>query len=372
MTHLPHNNTARAYINSASIEHNLLWLRRHLSLNETRSAPPIWAVVKGDAYGHTLHAVLTGLAQAEGVAVLTLDQLHECRALGWHKPILVMGTLLTAADLRDPALHPLHLTVNCEQQLIELEKNQAAHPPHAWLRYRGRLNHSGFDHDDYGPAHCRLQRLLNAGLLAGLGHLQHYANADNPTQLDVERQLFSEVFAPFPGLRCTENSAALLLDPGFMTGPDWVRSGILLYGISPLERSSGPSLGLEPAMTLAAPIHTVQALRAGQTIGYGSAFCVTHPMRIGLIHCGYADGYPRNIAENCPVLVNGRLSRIVGRVSMDTITIDLDMHPEAGVGAMVTLWGAKSLPIETIAQSAATIPAQLCSGITARVPRVLQ
>ncbi|MBV6274067.1 alanine racemase [Alcaligenaceae bacterium CGII-47] len=370
MSLAPLGDQVRAYIQPASIEHNLGWLQRHLGQFGTRPAPKIWAVIKADAYGHSTAAVLTGLAQADGIAVLTLEQAYVCRFLGWHKPILVMDALLTANELRDPVLSPLHLTVNNPYQLTELEKGPAPSPPYVWLRYRGSLNHAGFEHTEYGAAHTRLQRLLQAGHLAGLGHLQHYANADDPAQLHLERQLFSQVFAPRVGPRCTENSASLLLDPGFASDTDWVRSGIMLYGISPLSGSNGPSLGLEPAMTLEAPLLAVQHLRAGQAIGYGNSFQAKHAMRVGLIRCGYADGYPRNIAQNCPVLVNNRPSRIVGRVSMDTITVDLNAHPEASAGTMVTLWGTKQLPIELIAQSAATIPAQLCSGLTARVPRV--
>lgn len=163
----------------------------------------------------------------------------------------------------------------------------------------------------------------------------------------------------------------MLLDPGFAADADWVRSGIVLYKISTFSDASAPALGLQPAMTLIAPIHTVQQLHAGQTVGYGGIFRADRSMRIGLIRCGYADGYPRNISENCPVLVNGQPGRIIDRVAMDTIIVDLDEHPDAGPGTMVTLWGTDKLPIETIARSAALIPAQLCSGITARVPRLI-
>ncbi|TAL81663.1 MAG: alanine racemase [Candidimonas sp.] len=362
--------TALAYINQAAIAHNLQSLRHTLNSAGQRSTPSIWAVVKADAYGHSVMHVLPGLHNADGIAVLSLPEAYGLRSLGWHKPILVMNAQFSTADLRDPKLFPLHLVIDNERQILELEGLRQADRPFVWLRYSGILHHAGFDNQDYGPVCGRLQKLVRANVLAGLGHMQHYAQAEDAEQLHAERKVFEGLFAGLPGPRCTENSAALLSDPGYAAGADWVRSGIALYGISPMHDSIGSSLGLMPAMTLQAPIHRVQKLPAGQLLGYGATFQASHDMRIGLVGCGYADGYPRSISEDCPVLINGRKSRILGRVSMDTITVDLDDHPTAGPGTMVTLWGADGLPIEVIARSAGTIPAQLCAGVTGRVPRL--
>ncbi len=362
--------TALAYINHGAIAHNLQSLRHTLNSANQKNTPLIWAVVKADAYGHSLMHVLPGLHDADGIAVLSLAEAYGLRSLGWHKPILVMNAQFSAADLRDPGLFPLHLVIDNERQIAELEGLRQAGLPFAWLRYSGILHHAGFDDLGYGPAYGRLHKLRLANRLSGLGHMQHYAQAEDAQQLHAERKIFEGVFAGLPGPRCTENSAALLSDPAYAADADWVRSGIALYGISPLHDATGPSLGLMPVMTLQAPIHRVQKLPAGQPLGYGATFRASRDMRIGLVGCGYADGYPRGVSENCPVLIDGRKSRILGRVSMDTITVDLGDHPAAGPGTMVTLWGAADLPIEVIARSAGTIPAQLCAGVTARVPRL--
>ncbi|TCT02523.1 alanine racemase [Paralcaligenes ureilyticus] len=362
--------TALAYVNQAAIAHNLQSLRHTLNSAGKKNTPSIWAVVKADAYGHGVMHVLPGLHGADGIAVLSIPEAYALRSLGWHKPILVMSAQFSAVDLRDPKLFPLHLVIDNERQIVELERLRQADRPFAWLRYSGILHHAGFDGQGYGPACGRLQKLLRTDVLSGFGHMQHYAQAEDAEQLRAERKIFEALFAALPGPRCTENSAALLSDPGYAAGADWVRSGIALYGISPLHDVTGSGLGLMPAMTLRAAIHRVQKLPAGQPLGYGATFRTSYDMRIGLVACGYADGYPRGISENCPVLIDGRKSRILGRVSMDTITVDLSAHPTAGPGTIVTLWGADDLPVEMIARSAGTIPAQLCTGLTARVPRL--
>jgi alanine racemase len=363
---------AVAVISRQAVAHNVDCLRRRLDQDGRRSGPRLWAVVKADAYGHTLAHVLGGLGRADGLAVLELEEAHLCRAMGWRKPILVMHARYTAADLADPGLAPLHVIVDCEDQLRELEGLARRPGPHAWLRYRGCLNHSGFSAQAFRRAYDRLHELLQAGRLSGLGLLQHYARAEEAECLREERRDFETVFAGLPGPRCTENSAALLSDPGYAGSGDWVRSGIALYGISPLAGVDGGGLGLLPAMTLDAPIYDVQPLAAGDPLGYGATFRAAHALRVGMVHCGYADGYPRNLVAAGAVLVDGRPCRIIGRISMDSITIDLSDHPQAGPGTRALLWGHADLSIESVALSAGTIPAQLCVGVTGRVPRVAE
>lgn len=363
---------AQAIISRQAVAHNVECLRRRLDQDGRRDGPRLWAVVKADAYGHTLAHVFGGLGQADGLAVLELEEAHLCRAMGWRKPILIMHARYTAADLSDPRLAPLHVVIDSEEQLHELEALTQRPGPHVWLRYRGCLNHSGFPARAYRRVYDRLHDLLQAGRLSGLGLLQHYARAEEAECLREERRDFEAVFAGLPGPRCTENSAALLSDPGYAGSGDWVRSGIALYGISPLAGVDGRGLGLLPAMTLSAPIYGVQQLAAGDPLGYGATFRAAHDLRVGLIHCGYADGYPRNLVAAGTVLVQGRPCRIIGRISMDSITIDLNGHPQAGPGASAVLWGPAGLAIEAVALSAGTIPAQLCVGVTGRVPRVAE
>ncbi|MGB3290192.1 MAG: alanine racemase [Burkholderiaceae bacterium] len=358
-----------ARIDTTAIAYNLQHLR-HLATGKNGQTPHIWAVVKADAYGHTLAHALAGLQAADGLAVLALSDAHEARSMGWTKPILVMSPQFHADELCDPKLSPLHLIIDSEEQLAELHALQSGPPPHIWLRHSGQLHHSGFSDIDYPQAYHRLLALKAAGRVADVGHLGHYAESEDPDSLPAERQAFQEVIAGLPGVLCTENSAALLNAPGYATQSDWVRSGISLYGLSPLPGTNGADLGFRPAMALQAPIYGLQTLRAGCRLGYGGTFQASRDMRIGLVRCGYADGYPRRIAEDAYVLVDGRESPIIGRVSMDTLTIDLTDQPQAAAGTLVTLWGQAGLPAEQLARSAETIAPQLCTGLTARVARL--
>jgi alanine racemase len=361
--------TAFARIDPAAIARNLMRMRRQAG-GDSHQAPRIWAVVKADAYGHSLAQALAGLEAADGLAVLALSDAHQVRAMGWQKPILVMSPRCSAEDLSDPSLSPLHLVVDNDEQLAALHGLSGTLQPHVWLRHSGQLHHAGFSGKQYLLAYRRLQALWLSRRIAAVGHLCHYAAAEDPESLRAERQAFRDAVAGLPGAMCTENSAALLTAPGYARSTDWVRIGIALYGISPLPDMDGAALGLLPAMTLLAPIYGEQHLSAGSRLGYGGGFLALRDMRVGLLRCGYADGFPRRIADDACVLIDGRKSRIIGRVSMDTLTIDLTDHSHAAVGTLATLWGHENLPIEHIARAAGTISAQLCTGLTARVPRL--
>jgi alanine racemase len=362
---------AQAIIDPAAVAHNVQCLLDLLSANRIQDRPSLWAVAKADAYGHGIGHVIAGFEKADGIAVFSVAEARRVRSLGWEKPILVIGaqTLFASGALDDPALHPLHITVDSESQIRRLEGGRGTSKPFVWLRHTGALHHAGLAGEHYAAAWERLAALAQNGIIQGVGAMQHYARAENAGYLKEERKAFKQATSPFHGPRCTENSAALLLDSSHAGPDDWVRSGIALYGISPLHGTTAANLGLRPAMSLQAPVTAIQHLPQGAPLGYGATFRAAHDMRIGLVACGYACGYPRNLAENCPVMVNGRPSRVVGRVSMDSLTIDLTDHPEAGPGTVVTLWGAPGPSIETVARYAGTIPAQLCSGLTAQVTR---
>lgn len=369
----PFRQGACAHIDRQAIAHNLQILQHRMSLEKTGRSPRIWAVVKADAYGHGLEHAVSALQAADGVAVLSASEAYRCRQLGWSKPILIMGDQqLTRDELSDPALYPLHWVVEHEGQIDQLQSLAGAHQPHVWLRFTGNLHHAGFQAHHYRSAYARLQALSASGRLGGIGHFQHYANAEDPEQLAAERQLFAQLTVGLPGPVSTENSAALLLSAQAAANTDWLRVGLALYGVSPLPGLDGAALGLKPAMVFQAPIYGIQELQAGDSVGYGSAFRTERPLRIGLVQCGYADGYPRAVTMGSPVQVPGGMAGIVGRVSMDTLSINLDQHPHIGPGHHVTLWGCPELPVENVALAAATIAPQLLTGLTARVPRVAQ
>lgn len=376
-------------VDPSAIAHNLHVLRARLGREHGGKPPRFWAVLKADAYGHGLEHVLPGLADADGVAVLTASEAQRCRDEGWTKPILVMSPNFADVELTSSRVSPLHLVVNCVDEIAQLERvtrsgptergptergptfNGAASltPPFAWLRYRGELHHAGVSAGNYAQAYRRLAALAADGRLQGTGHLLHYASAECTPALTQERLAFGALVNGLPGQICTANSAALLLAGPEAAQTHWVRSGIALYGVSPLSGVDGAGLGLRPAMSFNAPIIAIQDLKAGDRVGYNSVYQSDRARRIGLVRCGYADGYPRNLQEGSYVLAGGRPSGIVGRISMDTLAIDLDGHPGIGVGDCVTLWGMPGLSVERVALWAGTIAAQLLTAVTARVPR---
>lgn len=359
-----------AQIDAAAIAHNVAHLHALLRQGNAAHAARLWAVCKADAYGHGLALCLPGMESADGLAVTDIESALACRQLGWRKPILMLGACISMADILNAGLAPLHVIVDNASQLDELEKLLKASELSVWLRFSGDLHHAGFRAARYRAAYERAHLLQKAGIIHEAGHLLHYARAEDPGFLQAERRVFDALTAGLPGPRCTENSAAVLCDTDHATATSWVRSGIAIYGISPLPGITGAELGLKPAMTLLACIHAIQDVDAGQPLGYGGTFVTHRDARIGLVHCGYAQGYPRSPGPDACAMVNGRECKVVGRVSMDTLALDLSDHPDAYCGAAVTLWGAPALPVERIAASAGTIAAQLCTGLTARVPRL--
>jgi len=359
----------QALIDPHAVAHNLRHLRQVLAASRADDPAPgvrLWAVVKADAYGHGLAMVYPGLHDADGLAVFSKQEAYACRQMGWKKPLLVMGSRLEPEDLHHAALFPLHWVVDDWSALRQLGLCPTGRPLHAWLRFRGHLNHGGFDPASYRKAYLRLAELQQAGHVSGIGHFCHYASGEDPQQLQEERQFFSHCRAGLPGPVCTENSGSLLIEPEQAARTDWVRTGIALYGISPLSGEHGGALGLRPAMRLQAPLLEVRPLAAGSPLGYGADFRAPHDMQIGLLACGYADGFPRRPGPDAQVLVGGSHSRIVGRVAMETLAIDLTGLPRS---SPITLWGDPLLPIEHVARRADTIPAQLCTALTARVVR---
>jgi alanine racemase len=195
--------------------------------------------------------------------------------------------------------------------------------------------------------------------------MTHFANADEARGVAEPLALFNDLAAPHRVARSLANSAALLRYPA--THADWVRPGIMLYGASPFAEVSAQQLGLKPAMTLSSRIIATQELRAGDEVGYGALFRAEYAMRIGIVACGYADGYPRHAPNGTPILVDGQRAMTLGRVSMDMLYVDLSALPQAGVGSRVVLWGA-GLPIEEVARAAGTVSYELMCALSKRVP----
>lgn len=348
-----------AVINREAFRHNLANLRARAGKRF------LWAVSKANSYGHGLAALVSSLGLADGIAVLDLDEAVRAREAGWKKPILLIEGFFDPADLEIVDELDLEILVHSRWQLEELQKFTFRQPVRAHLKVNSGMNRLGF-------APAEIPQLANTVAGHGLtfaGLVTHFANAEMDYPEDaicsVAQQLKNYApLAKWPS--CMANSAALLWHPEAEGGA--VRAGIAMYGISPSASVSSEELGLVPVMTLTSRILAIQYLSAGQSVGYGSRHVTSGNARIGVIACGYADGYPRQANENREVVVRGRKAPIVGSISMDMTTIDLTNLPEAREGDEVELWGCQ-LPVNEVAERHGTIGYELLANLNERVRR---
>ena len=358
-----------ATIHPAAVHHNLERARR--------AAPDarVWAVVKANAYGHGIERVFEGLRAADGFALLDLAEAERVRALGWRGPILLLEGVFEPRDLELCSRLGLWHAVHCDAQIDWLAAHKTQVPHRVFLKMNSGMNRLGFTPERYRSAWARLNALPQVDEISCM---THFSDADGPRGIAHQVQAFQAATQDLPGERCIANSAALLRHGGdARVRLDWVRAGIVLYGSAPdhPERRAA-DWDLQPTMTLASRIIGVQQLQAGDTVGYGSRFTAQGPLGIGIVACGYADGYPRHCDTGTPVLVNGVRTRTIGRVSMDMLAVDLTPVPGAGLGAEVTLWGRAAngavLPIDEVAQAGGTIGYELMCALAPRVPVVVQ
>ncbi len=336
------------------------------NLARVRKAAPdsrVMAVVKADAYGHRIDLVLPALGAADMLAVATIDEARAVRRLGNHQPVLLLEGVLDEADLAIADSLKLELTVHHPQQVAMLERYGHAPTPRLWMKVDSGMHRLGVEASTVQTLWQRLRRLPGTDKV---NLISHFATAESPDEGGLRDQIrrFDKAVGGLDGEHCLANSAAIINHPS--THRDWVRAGILLYGISPLPATTGLDLDLKPAMTLEAEIMAINRVPAGDAIGYGARFVAERDLRVGVVSIGYGDGYPRSITDGTPVLVGDQLSRVVGRVSMDMVTIDLSACPDAEIGDPVVLWGC-GLPVETVAAGAGTIPYELVCRITRRV-----
>lgn len=342
--------------------------------NNFRLASSLWphgrtiAVVKADAYGHGIVQVSSALADhAEAFATASLEEALVIRSTGLRHPVLLLEGFFEPAELEEISLQGFWTVVHDECQLQQLERAVLPRPVSVWLKVDTGMHRLGFSP---GAA-------LNAfGRLRALAHIEkvvvmtHFANADigDPTGMSVESQVLRlpREFAALDVELSLANSAALLRHG--IARRHWQRPGIMLYGSSPLDFENLYSRQLQAAMTLKSKIIATRWIEAGEQVGYGGRFTAARRSRIGTVAIGYADGYPRHAAEGTPVLVGGCRTHIVGRVSMDMLTVDLTDTVDIHVGADVELWG-KNLRAEEVASHCDTISYQLFTGLTKRVRR---
>ncbi len=344
-----------ARISASALAHNLAAAKRHAP------GARVMAVIKANGYGHGLLRVARALMAADGFAVLTVDEAIALRTHGVTQPILLLEGLFSDPELAAARAHALALVVHSPGQVEALETCGPGAALDVFCKINSGMNRLGFRPEALPGV---VERLRGAAAVEHITLMTHFACADEAGGIDVPLGQFWRAAAAYRMPHSLANSAALMSDA--RTHGDWVRPGIMLYGVSPFAGRTGSELGLRAAMTLVSRVIAIQSVRAGDRVGYGGSFEAPHPMRLGIVACGYADGYPRHSGTGAPVLVDGRRTQLIGRVSMDMLCVDLTALPSAGVGSAVTLWG-DGLPVEVVAAAAGTIGYELLCALAPRV-----
>lgn len=346
----------RATIHLSALRHNLDVARRHAAHSR------IIAAIKANGYGHGMLRVAKALEAADGFAVLTMDEAIALRDAGFTQQILLLEGFFTPDELPLLVQHRIATVIHASWQVDALLRFPAAASIPLWLKANSGMNRLGFQAGEFSAI---LDVLRRHG--ASLTLMTHFAKADENDGIAEQFSRFNALTEHAELPRSMANSAALMHYPE--THADWVRPGIMLYGASPLPLQTATGLDLRPAMTLSSRLISLYDIKTDEEVGYGATFKAPRDMRIGVVACGYADGYPRQAPSGTPILVSGKRSRVIGRVSMDMLTVDLSDIPEASIGSPVTLWG-EGLPVEEVASSAGTISYELLCAVAQRVPFV--
>lgn len=324
-----------------------------------------WAVIKADAYGHGLWRAIEALRPgADGFAVLEAEVGAALRESGVDEPILLLEGVFAERDARLSVELGLIPVVHCREQFALLEAAGRPLPP-LYIKINTGMNRLGFGDADLPWLRARLATLDPTRVTL----MTHFADADGPTGVAGQMARFRAMVPDWRGAVSLANSAALLRYPE--SRGDWVRPGIMLYGASPFAEVSAVSLGLAPVMSLTSQLIAVRDVAAGEAVGYGRTFVAPEALRVGIVACGYGDGYPRHAPTGTPIAVHGRLTRTLGRVSMDMLACDLSAIPEAVPGSPVTLWGrglGGTVAADDVAAAAGTIAYELFCALAPRVP----
>ena len=323
------------------------------------------AVVKANAYGHGLMRLLPALAEADGLALIELDAAIALRAAHYLRRILLLEGFFAPDELPEVAARRLAVVVHNEDQVRMLELARLERPLEVFVKVNTGMNRLGIAPADVVRT---VERLNQCESVAVLRLMTHFARADEDDGLQDPIALFTAACRGMPYPRSLANSASVVRYAD--VGGDIIRPGIMLYGATPFPLESAAAIGVRPVMTLRSEIIAVQTLRPNDSVGYGGTYTASRERRIGVVACGYADGYPRGAPNGTPVLVCGKKVRIAGRVSMDMITVDITDVPEAGVGSPAVLWG-EGLPVDDVASAASTVGYELLCAVAPRVPFVV-
>ncbi|ADO09750.1 alanine racemase 2, catabolic [Pantoea vagans C9-1] len=346
-----------ATINQQALRHNLTVVR------QAAPASRVWSVVKANAYGHGIERVREALSATDGFALLNMEEAILLREQGWKKPILLLEGFFQPEDLQLIDRYRLTTSVHSNWQIKALASASLSAPVDIYLKMNSGMNRLGFRPEQVSGAWQKLRALSNVGEMTLMAH---FADAENPQGLIAPLQRVEQAAAGLNCPRSLSNSACTLWHPEAHF--DWVRPGIILYGASPSgDWQDIAGSGLKPVMTLSSEIIAVQQLQAGDGVGYGYRYHASTAQRIGVVACGYADGYPRHAPTGTPVCVDGVMTQVVGAVSMDMITVDLTPCPQAGIGSSVELWG-EQVKIDQVAKAAGTVGYELMCALAPRVP----
>jgi alanine racemase len=325
------------------------------------------SVVKADGYGHGVLRVAQALQKAEGFALLELDAAIRLREAGFRQVILLLEGFFSGDELRWIETHCLTTVIHHGEQLAMLAEYRPRRKMDVFLKLNTGMNRLGFTPEQFPAALKALQENPGVGQISLMTHFARADEAGMDESIGVQLREFNKLAKGRYLPQSLANSAATLRYPE--THADWVRPGIMLYGASPLPDKTAAELDLRPAMTVTSKIIAVQTLKAGEGVGYGHVFRAECPTRLGIVAGGYADGYPRHAPSGTPILVGGKRTRLVGRVSMDMLHVDLNEIGGAGVGMPVTLWG-KGMPVDEVAQASGTVAYELLCALAPRMPIV--
>lgn len=346
-----------ATIHTAALRQNLAIVRQAAANSR------VWSVVKANAYGHGIDRVWQSLSDTDGFALLNLEEAILLRERGWKKPILLLEGFFHRDELEIIDRYRLTTSVHSNWQIKAIAETRLSAPLDIYLKMNSGMNRLGFPPGQVNNAWQKLRELPGVGEMTLMAH---FAEAEKPEGIIAP---LARVEQAAEGLNCRRslaNSAATLWHP--TTHFDWVRPGIVLYGASPSGQWQDiASSGLQPAMTLTSEIIAVQNLQGGDTVGYGARYRATGEQRIGVVACGYADGYPRHAPTGTPVVVDGVRTQTLGAVSMDMIMVDLTPCHQAGIGSKVELWGS-AVKIDEVASAAGTVGYELMCALAPRVP----
>lgn len=351
----------RASINAAALRHNYAVAKHHAA------GARAWAVVKANGYGHGLLRVASALAEvADGFALLDIEEAISLRKAGVEQPIMLLEGFFDASDLKACAEFDLTPAIHRLDQLETLRVAALPKRLPVYLKLNTGMNRLGFTPTQL-PAVQR--ELANSTAVGEVTLMTHFAEADGGRNVDWQLARFAGMLEDWPEAArlpvSLANSAAILRHP--QTARDWVRPGIMLYGGSPAADESAANYDLRPVMTLSSQILTVQEIAPGERVGYGGTFTAQRNTRVGIVACGYADGYPRHAPGGTPILVDGQRTATLGRVSMDMLACDLTDLPQSGVGSGVVMWG-EGMPADEVATAAGTISYELFCALAQRVP----